>query len=173
MKKFKMIGERQSLFLDRNVEIGPNVLFDTRGGNIEIKGPSYLIGNTKIHASGGKISIGRNVTIGDYSFLNGAGDLLIEDDVLCADKVNMISTNHVYTDVNFPIRDQGSVNAPIIIRKGCWIGINVSILAGTEIGKNSVVGANSVVKGKFPDYCVIAGNPACIVKRFDGKEWVK
>ena len=98
---------------------------------------------------------------------------MIEDDVLCADKVNMISTNHVYTDVNLPIRDQGSVNAPIIIRKGCWIGINVSILAGTEIGKNSVVGANSVVKGKFPDYCVIAGNPARVVKRFDGEKWVK
>ena len=76
MKKIKMIGERQSLFLDRNVEIGTNVLFDTRGGNIEIKGPSYLIGNTKLHASGGRISIGRNVPLGDYSFLNGAGGFI-------------------------------------------------------------------------------------------------
>ena len=49
----------------------------------------------------------------------------------------------------------------------------MTILAGTTIGKNSVVGANSVVKGHYDDYCVIAGNPARVVKRFDGKEWVK
>ena len=45
------------------------------------------------------------------------------------------------------------------------------MLAGTEIGKNSVVGANGVVKGKFPDYCVIARNPDRVVKRFDGEKW--
>ncbi len=53
------------------------------------------------------------------------------------------------------------------------IGNNVTILAGTTIGKNSVIGANSVVKGHYDDYCVIAGNPARVVKRYDGREWVK
>lgn len=173
MKKYKVIGRKEDLFVEKNVEIGSNVLLDTRNGKIIISGPSYLIGNTKLHASGGKIKIGRNVTIGEYSFLNGAGNIIIEDNVLCADKINLVSTDHMYTDINIPIRNQGAINAPIIIGEGCWVGINVSILAGTEIGKNCVVGANSVVKGKFPDYCVIAGNPARIVKLFNGEKWMK
>lgn len=44
----------------------------------------------------------------------------------------------------------------IIIGDGCWIGINATILGGTEIGKNSVA-AGAVVKGIYPDYCVICG----------------
>lgn len=49
----------------------------------------------------------------------------------------------------------------------------MTILAGTIIGKNCVVGANSVVKGKFDNYCVIAGNPARVIKKFDGERWIK
>lgn len=48
-----------------------------------------------------------------------------------------------------------------------WIGLNALILKGTIIGDNCVVGAGAVVKGKFPANCVIAGNPAKIVKRFE------
>ena len=44
---------------------------------------------------------------------------------------------------------------------------NTVILGGTEIGDNSVVAANSVVRGKFPNNCVIAGAPAKIVKRYN------
>lgn len=172
-KKYKLIGKKQNLFLGEDIEIGERILFDVRDGRILIDGPSYLIGNTKFHASGGTIRVGKNVTIGEYSFLNGAGGITIEDNVLCADKVNFVSSDHGYKNIEIPIRNQDSDNKPIVIREGSWIGINVSILGGAVVGKNSVVGANSVVKGEFPDYCVIAGCPARIVKRFNGEKWIK
>ena len=56
---------------------------------------------------------------------------------------------------------------PVSIGDKTWIGDNVCILPGTRIGRGSVVGANSVVRGVFPDYCVIVGAPARIVKRYD------
>ncbi|MDI9401162.1 MAG: acyltransferase [Limisphaerales bacterium] len=53
---------------------------------------------------------------------------------------------------------------PIRIGDGCFIGANSIILKGTELGKNCVVGAGSVVCGKFPDNVIIAGNPAKVLK---------
>ncbi len=53
---------------------------------------------------------------------------------------------------------------PITIGEGCFIGSNVIILKGTELGKNVVVGAGSVVSGVFPDNVIIGGVPAKILK---------
>ena len=69
---------------------------------------------------------------------------------------------------------QGCHAEPVSIGDGSWIGIGVILLAGTVIGKNSVVAAGAVVKGKFPDHCVIGGCPARILKRYDENinQWV-
>lgn len=164
----------KNICIDLKCEIGPNVIFNTiHGGEIMVSGPSYFIGNTKLYSAGGSITIGKEVTLGDYCFVNGAGGVIIGDYVLFSDKVNIISENHNYEDVSKAIRFQGVYGKPISIGSGSWIGVNVTILSGTAIGRNSVVGANSVVKGEFPDYCVIAGNPARVIKRYVGGNWVK
>ena len=119
----------------------------------------------RIGKNHGNIDIHKDAKIGKH--------VTLEDNVLCADKVNIVAENHGYLDVTTPIREQPCVTGEIVVGEGSWLGINVTILAGTTIGKNSVVGANSVVKGKFQDYCVIAGNPAKVVKRFDGEKWVR
>lgn len=56
---------------------------------------------------------------------------------------------------------------PIVLNEGCFIGANCIILPGTNIGKNTIVGAGSVVKGNIPDNVVVVGNPARIVKSLD------
>ena len=53
------------------------------------------------------------------------------------------------------------------IGENCFIGMGAAIMAGTILGKQCVVGANSVVRGNFPDYCVIVGSPAKIVKKYN------
>ena len=53
------------------------------------------------------------------------------------------------------------------IGENCFIGMGAAIMPGTVLGKQCVVGANSVVKGTFPDYCVIVGSPAKIVKKYN------
>lgn len=57
-----------------------------------------------------------------------------------------------------------SSNAPIIIGTNCWIGSNVRICKGVTIGDNSIVAANSVVTKDVPPNCIVAGNPAKVVK---------
>ena len=57
-----------------------------------------------------------------------------------------------------------SDNAPIIIGENCWIGANSRICKGVTIGDGCVVAANSVVTKSVPDNCIVAGNPAKIVK---------
>lgn len=95
---------------------------------------------------------------------------MIDDDVLFADKVTIIASEHFYEDPGIPVWKQGSYHKGVHIGSGTWTGINVTILQGTDIGKNCVIGAGSVVKGDFPSHCVIAGNPAKIIKRFDNEE---
>jgi acetyltransferase-like isoleucine patch superfamily enzyme len=60
---------------------------------------------------------------------------------------------------------QDAGNKGVHIGNKVWIGCNVTILKNTSVGNNSVIAAGSVVKGDFPDNCLIAGNPAKIVKQ--------
>lgn len=124
---------------------------------------------------GGKLHIGHDVTLGEYNVVNVFGNVTIGDSVQTADRVSFITNTHNYQDISIPIRDQGGEQYDISIGDGSWLGINATVLAGTTIGRNCVVGANSVVKGNFPDYCVIAGCPGRIVKYYDTekKMWVR
>lgn len=171
--KMWMMKRNKNVVIDKKAELGKRVLLDTHAGGKIIIGRSYFGDYVKLHAAGGMLKIGNDVTIGAFGFVNAAGNVTIDDHVLCADKVNIVAENHGYADINIPIRKQRSIPGEIKIGEGSWLGINVTILAGTTIGKNCVVGANSVVKGHYDDFCVIAGNPARVVKRYDGKEWVK
>ena len=55
----------------------------------------------------------------------------------------------------------------ILIGKNCFIGCNSIILKGTVLGDGCVVGAGAVVSGKFEDHCVIAGNPAKVIRKLE------
>lgn len=168
--KFK---KNKNIDIHKDAEIGKHVVLDANCGERVIIGKSYIGDYVKIHTAGGTLRIGNNVTIGSFGFINAAGNVILGDNVLCADKVNIIAENHGYSDIAIPIRNQPCIKGEIVIDEGSWLGINVTILAGTIIGKNCVVGANSVVKGKFDNYCVIAGNPARVIKKFDGERWIK
>ena len=86
---------------------------------------------------------------------------------MTADRVSFVTNIHQYEDVTLPIRKQPSTTDEIIIGDGTWIGMNATILAGTHIGKNCVIAANSVVKGNYPDHCVIGGVPSKIIKKYN------
>ena len=144
-----------------------------QGGTIEIGNDCVLERYSNVNSVGGSIKFGNRVMLGEYGKITGQGGVVIEDDVLFADKVTIIASEHLYEDPNIPIWRQGSYCKGVHIGAGTWVGINVTILQGTEIGRNCVIGAGSVVKGTFPSRCVIAGHPARIIKRYDenGKIW--
>ena len=104
--------------------------------------------------------IGKNVFINfDCTFLD-LGGITIEDNVLIAPKVNLLSEGHPLT----PENRQSLVPGPIHIKKNAWIGANATILPGVTIGENAVVAAGAVVSKDVPDNTVVGGIPAKIIK---------
>lgn len=69
--------------------------------------------------------------------------------------------------------NQGYILRETSIGEGCFIGYGAAIQAGSVLGRHCIVGTNSVVRGVFPDYSVIVGAPAKIVKKYniDRKIW--
>lgn len=124
---------------------------------------------------GGKLEIGKNCLLGEYGIYNTFANLIIEDDVITADRISFVTNIHQYHDIEIPIKDQPSTSDDIVIGRGTWIGMNATILGGTHIGKNVVIAAHSVVKGNFPDYCVCGGVPAHIIRQYNIKtgKWEK
>ncbi|MEL7588462.1 MAG: acyltransferase [Prolixibacteraceae bacterium] len=117
---------------------------------------------------GGKnIFLADNITIRSFSQLHAGkqATITIEDDVLMAPGVFMTTNNHRFSDIEIPIRKQGGTQKNIRIKQGAWIAANAVILQGVTVGKNSVVAAGAIVNKDVPDYCVVAGVPAKIIKK--------
>jgi acetyltransferase-like isoleucine patch superfamily enzyme len=85
--------------------------------------------------------------------------------------VYITDQNHGYEDPTVPIGRQMPTEAPVRIGAGSWIGSGAVVLPGSDIGRHVVVAANAVVRGAVPDYSVVAGVPARVVKRLGATGW--
>lgn len=137
------------------------------GNNSEIRPGAYIVNCSKIR-------IGSNVVIrpGVYMFADereGAGGILVDDDVLIGTSCHFYVANHEFSDKEKPIISQGYPDSKysdsIHIERGAWVGANVVILPGVTIGANSVIGAGSVVTKSIPSGVIAAGNPAKIIRK--------
>lgn len=125
--------------------------------------------------NGGCLTIKDHVIIGRFSQIYATQSILIEDNVLMAENTYISDNSHSFDNISLPIWKQELIKLnPVIIGSGSWIGRNVCIM-GCKIGKNCVIGAYSFVKKDVPDNCVVAGNPARIIKRYNPqtKQWEK
>lgn len=141
-------------------------------GHDAVIGKNACISTHKNYTYGGntnncKISIGDNSVVGSNNVFSGQGGITIGKDVLFAPNVTLMSNNHGYSDISTPIWLQNNTNKEIKIGDDCWIGLNAIILSGVSIGKHCVIGAGSVVTKDVPDFCVAAGNPAKIIKKYN------
>ncbi|WP_267191373.1 acyltransferase [Vibrio campbellii] len=121
----------------------------------------------------GDIVIGDRVRIQQNLHLTCASNITIEDDVAIAANVTITDIKHGYKDICLPIERQDIDCHDVLIKSGAKVYNNAVILPGVTIGKNSVVGANSVVTRSIPDYSVVTGNPARIIIKFQDGRWVK
>jgi acetyltransferase-like isoleucine patch superfamily enzyme len=76
-------------------------------------------------------------------------------------------TDHRYDRIDLPPAQQPLDIRPTVIGEHCFIGARASIQAGTRLGRHCIVGTNAVVRGTFPDHCVLVGAPARVIKRYD------
>lgn len=124
------------------------------------------------------IVIDDNCTIARGSMISAKNSIHFERDVLFGPSALIMDHSHAYEDVTQPIRDQGiTEGGRIRIGQGCWIGhgaVIVCVQGELTLGRNCVVGANSLVTRSSPPYSIISGNPARVVKQFDPikKVWV-
>lgn len=143
------------------------------GHKVHIAYKSWLAANSFDNKIKAKLFIGSGSIIGNFNHIYAAHSIVIEKNVLTADNVFISDNTHNYSDISQPILSQGvKVIKPVTIGRGTWIGENACIL-GANIGKNCVIAANSVLTKDIPDYCIAAGVPAKIIKRFDlnTREW--
>jgi acetyltransferase-like isoleucine patch superfamily enzyme len=113
--------------------------------------------------------------LGNFNHITCVKKVVIGKKVLTADRVYISDNLHRYDDPRRAILEQGSTfKEEVTIGDGSWIGENVCII-GASVGKNSVIGANSVVTKDIPDYCVAVGSPAQVIKQYDfeQKKWVR
>lgn len=114
---------------------------------------------------GENITVGKNVMINQCCTFMSRGGITIGNDVFIAQKVNLVTLNHVLN----PYDRSTTVCKPIVIGDRVWIGIAATILPDVTIGENSIVGANAVVTHDVPPNTVVAGNPAKVIKTLDFK----
>ncbi|PDS23726.1 acyltransferase [Flavobacterium branchiophilum] len=134
------------------------------GNNVGIGAFSRIVISTSLNQLGTYIKIGNNVGIGEFAYLGGAGGLTIGNDCIVGQYFSCHPENHVFTDVNQPIRNQGVTRKGIDIGNDCWIGSKVTILDGVSIGHGCVIAAGSVVTKSFGDRAIIGGVPAKLLK---------
>ncbi len=115
------------------------------------------------------INYGKNTKIGKNVFINfdcvflDLGGITIEDNVLIAPKVSLLSEGHPVS----PNERQSLVPGPIHIKKNAWIGAGATILPGVTIGENAVVAAGAVVSKDVPANTIVGGIPAKIIKSIE------
>lgn len=112
---------------------------------------------------GKHLSLGKNVFINFNCTMLSLGGIRIDDDVLIAPNVSLLTEGHPLD----PTQRHSLVPKPIHIKRNAWIGAGATILQGVTIGENSVVAAHSVVSQDVPDHVVVAGTPAKVIKQLD------
>jgi acetyltransferase-like isoleucine patch superfamily enzyme len=112
------------------------------------------------------VRIGDRCLIGWGSSVVGHFDVQIGDDVFTGHNVYITDQNHGYDDLSLPIGKQSQAERAVAVGSGSWLGHGVVVLPGARIGRHVAVGANSVVTGELPDYCVAAGVPARVIRSY-------
>lgn len=135
------IGKNATIEVEHSVSIGPGV-------NIIVKDNAHLrIGEGTYFTSDLHIEVMNTIIIGNNCAISWG--------------VTIIDDNHHQVLPPAPINH---TSKQVIIGNHVWIGCNVTILGGSQIGSDSIVAAGSVVKGNFPDNVLIGGNPAKVLK---------
>lgn len=120
------------------------------------------------------LSIGNGVNIEQNLHMTCAESIEICDNVTILSNVLVTDINHSYKKINVPPLTQELEIRKVKIGSYSLIGSGARIMPGVTLGKNVIVGANAVVTKSVPDYSIVAGVPAKIIKKYDFEkmEWV-
>ena len=106
------------------------------------------------------IEIGEDCFIGEFNVIRGQGGVKIGNGVYTGPMVQIVAVNHVFSNPDRPIREQGITAHGIVIEDDVWLAANVVVVDGVTIGKGSIIGAGAVVTTDIPPYSIAVGTPA-------------
>jgi acetyltransferase-like isoleucine patch superfamily enzyme len=114
-----------------------------------------------------RITLEHTSQFGRFLFMSCTNAITVRDHVIFSERVYVGDNNHGFSHPHVPILQQPNERGePIVIGRGSWLGVGAAILGGVNLGENTVVGANSVVKrGEYPSYAVIASPEASVLYR--------
>jgi acetyltransferase-like isoleucine patch superfamily enzyme len=126
------------------------------------------VSNSSSLGSVERLNIGDNVFIGHFNFIDASNGISIEEGCQITNYVSIIThSSHIsirlYGKHYAGSKMKGYVKGSVFIGKYTFVGPHSVIMPGTIIGKGSIVSAYSLVKGEFPDFSIIAGNPAKVI----------
>jgi len=135
----------KGIFIGDNVTIGRNCVLSCKNGDLNI-GNNTVININAFIQSGKRVDIGKNVGIGAYCYIMGAGD-------------------HIMTRTDIPIMAQGQIVKGITIEDNAAIGTGAKIKDGITIGRDAFIGAGAVVTKSIPEFSIAVGVPARVIKK--------
>lgn len=154
------------LFKDKNasIKIGDRLVIRTsaRSNSAGIRQKSFISAYND-----SKIIIGDDCGFSGV-VISAANEIVIGNRVMFG--VNCIIIDNDRHDINYKHRSLGKdviLSAPIFINDDVWLGMNVTVLKGVNIGKGVVIGANSTVTSDIPDFTLAAGCPARVIKKIN------
>lgn len=137
------------------------------GANVRFQSPLTIHNSSPLRGRYYEnLQVGHDCYLGRELFLDLQDRIVIEDQVTVSHRVMILT----HTDAgDSPLKDRfmPTEQAPVIIRRGAYIGANVTILQGVEIGESSVVGAGAVVTHSVPASTVVGGVPARVIKTLE------
>jgi acetyltransferase-like isoleucine patch superfamily enzyme len=145
------------------LQSGPGVVFK-HPETMELGDKVFLGAQTMIQGRfDGTCRIGNHVWIGPHAYFD-ARHLVIEDYVGWGPGAKVLGSSHTGDPIDVPIIATELTIKPVVIGYGADIGTNATILPGVHIGANSIVGAGAVVTADVPEYAVVAGVPAKVIR---------
>ncbi len=103
----------------------------------------------------GRVEIGEGCFFNNYCSVNSNGSIVIGENTIFGENVKIYDHNHRFKSADVAVRDQGFSNGKVKIGKNCWIGSNVIILKGADIGDHCVIGSGAVVACRIPADSVV------------------
>jgi acetyltransferase-like isoleucine patch superfamily enzyme len=164
------INRPEDITLGRSVYIDHGVYLHGAPGGLAIGDKSWIMAGCLLHVfnyrglENAGIRIGRRTFIGEGSIIRGQGGVSIGDNVLFGPRVMVLAVNHVFTDPERPIMDQGITAEGIRIEDNCWVGAGAIILDGVTVGRGSCIGAGAVVSQSIPPGSLAVGVPARVIR---------
>lgn len=162
---------------DAGIDVDPStyvakstVLEIVQGGRIKVGCSTDILDGCMIRTYGGEISIGQRCNLQPYCVIYGNGGVTLGDGVLIGPHVAIVANNHTFDDVSNCIWEQAMKCAGISIGDDVWIGAGARVLDGVKVGRGAVIGAGAVVTRSVPEYMVVAGVPARVMRQ-RGKRW--